>query len=327
MTEYILCLSAFLLSIILTVTIENKLFPILKAKAKQPIYAEGPSWHLSKSGTPTMGGAAFVIAITLSLFICALVLIFHLEDRIISGISLITALLFTLGNSLIGIFDDLMKLMRKKNAGLTPMQKIILQTVLAIIFLMARRHFFGDSTRVELSFFSFDLGMIYYPMALILILGVVNCANLTDGIDGLAASVGATVGAVFLFLGQGATDIPIISSALIGGTLGFLFFNAHPAKIFMGDTGSLFIGAMTVNLAFSMKNPWTIILIGSVYVIEGISVILQVIFFKMTKKRLFKMAPLHHHLEKCGIAENRICVLAVIVTVVLSAIVPLALRI
>lgn len=326
MNNYILCLFAFLLSVILTVAIEGKVLPLLKRKAQQPIYAEGPTWHLSKCGTPTMGGIAFVLAITLSLLLSSLLLIFRFLDKS-GGTSLIIAVLFTLGNSLIGVFDDIMKLMRKKNAGLTPMQKIILQTVLAVIFLMARRHFFADESKVELSFFSLDLGIFYYPMALILILGTVNCANLTDGIDGLATSVGLSIGVVFLHLSQGAADTPVISSALIGGALGFLFFNAHPAIIFMGDTGSLFLGAMAVCLAFSVGNPWVIIFIGGVYVIEGISVILQVLIFKLTKKRPFKMAPLHHHLEKCGVSENRICIIAVIVTAVLSALMPLVLRI
>ena len=326
MDSYLLCFFVFLLSLLLTVMIELKLLPLLRTKAQQPIYAEGPSWHLSKSGTPTMGGVAFVLAITISLLISSLILFVH-SERKLYGISLIITMLFALGNSLIGVFDDMMKLLRKKNAGLTPMQKILLQTVLAVIFLMARRRFFSDSTKVEFSFFTLDLGIFYYPIALILILGVVNCANLTDGIDGLATSVGATVGVMFLILGQSFCDTPITSSALIGGTLGFLLFNSHPAKIFMGDTGSLFIGAIAVGLAFSVNNPWTVVLIGGVYVIEGLSVILQVLVFKLTRKRLFKMAPLHHHLEKCGMGENKICVLAVIVTIVLSALVPFVLRI
>lgn len=327
MNSYLLYFSVFLSSLILTVAIERKILPMLKSKAKQPIYAEGPFWHLSKSGTPTMGGVAFVCAIIASLLFSSFALIF-VFDNMRGGTSLIITLLFALGNSLIGIFDDLMKLLRNKNAGLSPMQKIILQTVLAVMFLMARQHFFDDTTSIELSFVSLDLGIIYYPMALILLLGIVNCANLTDGIDGLATSVALAVGVAFLILGQGASaDTPIISASLIGGGIGFLFFNAHPARIFMGDTGSLFLGALAVGLAFSMNNPATIIFVGAVYVIEGVSVILQVAVYKLTKKRLFKMAPLHHHLEKCGLDENRICVCAVIVTLFFSALVPLLLRI
>ena len=327
MNNILICFLVFLSSLLLTVIVEKKILPILKSKAKQPIYEEGPSWHLSKSGTPTMGGVAFVGAISLTLLISGLVTFFLLDNKD-AGISIFLTLLFSLSNSLIGIFDDLTKLYRKKNAGLTPLQKIIFQTILAIIFLMSRRYFFEDGTIVNLSFLSFDLGVLYYPMALILILGIVNCANLTDGIDGLATSVGITVGMVFLLLGQGASDITaIISSALIGGALGFLFFNAHPAKIFMGDTGSLFLGAIAIGLAFSMNEPTVIIPVGAVYVIEGVSVIIQVIVYKITKKRIFKMAPLHHHLEKCGIEENRICVLAVIVTLIFSAISLLIFRI
>jgi phospho-N-acetylmuramoyl-pentapeptide-transferase len=164
-----------------------------------------------------------------------------------------------------------------------------------------------------------DLGIFYYPLSLVLLLGIVNCANLTDGIDGLASSVALTIGSIFLLVSSINIDVSILSSALIGGTLGFLLFNAHPARIFMGDTGSLFLGALAVCLAFSIGNPMIIILIGGVYVIEGISVILQVAVYKATQKRVFKMAPLHHHLEKCGMEESRICTLAVLVTLILSS--------
>lgn len=318
MDSYILCISVFIFSLLLTVIIESRLIPFLSKRAKQPIYEDGPSWHLSKSGTPTMGGIAFLVSISLSMLAAALILIFSGISRS-DGISILITLLFAVGNSLIGIFDDLMKLYRNKNAGLTPLQKLGLQTIISILFLMARKHFLGDGTGIELWFGKIDLGVLYYPIAIILLLGIVNCANLTDGIDGLASSVAIAVGVAFLLVGYGIShDVPIISSALVGGACGFLFFNSHPAKIFMGDTGSLFLGALAVSLAFSLKNPLLIIPIGSVYVIEGVSVILQVIVYKLTKKRLFKMAPLHHHMEKCGLNENRICVIAVVVTLVFS---------
>ena len=318
---HILYLAVFILTLFLTVIIERRLIPFLSGRARQPIYEGGPSWHLSKSGTPTMGGLAFLASITLTLGVSSAILIFA-HKNFSSGVSVLISLLFAVGNSLIGIFDDLMKLHKKENAGLTPAQKLLLQSLFAILFLMARRFFFEDSTTIEFTFGNLDLGILYYPLAIILLLGIVNCANLTDGVDGLASNTALTIGAVFIVIGAMTpfTELSVISAALIGGALGFLFFNRHPAKIFMGDTGSLFLGALAVSLAFSAKNPFVIVLIGGVYVIEGVSVILQVLFYKLTKKRLFKMAPLHHHFEKSGLSENRICLISVITTLILSAI-------
>lgn len=311
---------AFAFTLIITVIIEKRLIPYLSRRAKQPIYEGGPSWHISKSGTPTMGGLAFLISITISLAACSAILLVTEENQR-AALSIIITLLYAVGNSLIGIFDDLMKLHKKENAGLSPMQKLLLQLLLAIIFLMARKYFLEDSTSVDLSFGSIELGVFYYPFAIVLLLGIVNCANLTDGVDGLASSASITVGAAFFVISAitAISELSVLAATLIGGAAGFLIFNKHPAKIFMGDTGSLLLGALAVGLAFCAENPASIIFIGGVYVIEGVSVILQVAYYKLTKKRLFKMAPLHHHLEKCGISENKICVLAIITTVILSA--------
>lgn len=320
MNNYLLtALVIFASAMLLTLLIERMLIPLLTKRAAQPIYAEGPSWHLSKSGTPTMGGVAFLIAISLSVGLACIFLLSS-SGSFATGLGLLIALIYAIGNSLIGIFDDVMKLKKNKNAGLSPMQKLILQSLLAILFLMARKFYFDDSTIIDFSFLSIDLGIFYYPFALVILLGTVNCANLTDGIDGLASSVSVIIGFVFLIIGAitSLLEIGIISSALIGGAMGFLIFNRHPAKIFMGDTGSLFLGALAVAQAFILRNPIIIILIGIVYVIEGVSVILQVFYFKLTKKRLFKMAPMHHHLEKCGFSENKICLSAVLVTLLFS---------
>ena len=318
MDKYILCLSVFLFSVIFTVIIEAILIPLLAKKAKQPIYEGGPVWHLNKSGTPTMGGIAFVLSISLSTILVAFLLIANGRSRF--GISILITALFAIGNALVGLFDDMMKLYKKENAGLTPLQKLGLQLILSILFLMARARFSGDGSSVDFGLVNVDFGIFYYPLAIVILLGIINCANLTDGIDGLASSVAAVIGLAFLLIGFASSyDTPIISSALVGGSCGFLFFNSHPAKIFMGDTGSLFLGAIAAGLAFSMNNPLLIIPIGIVYVIEGASVILQVAVYKLTGKRLFKMAPLHHHLEKCGYGENSICIIAVILTLILSA--------
>ena len=183
---------------------------------------------------------------------------------------------------------------------------------------MARKFFIGDETALEFNFGRIELGLFYYPLAILIILGTVNCANLTDGIDGLASSVALTIGVMFSFLGGREASIIPTCAALSGGCLGFLFFNKHPAKIFMGDTGSLFLGSIVCALAFASGNPIIILFLGAVYVIEGLSVILQVAYFKLTGKRLFKMAPLHHHLEKCGLGENQICVISVSITLLMS---------
>ena len=273
-----------------------------------------------KKGTPTMGGLAFIAAISLALSAACIYLYYGANDRQAAS-SVLISLIFSLGNALIGVFDDLTKLFRKENAGLTPLQKIVFQLILAIVFLMAKSYFLGDTTVLKFSLGDVDIGLLYYPLAIILLLGIVNCANLTDGIDGLAASVAVTIGIVFSFrAGPYLSEASFLSAATLGGALGFLLFNRHPAKIFMGDTGSLFLGALVVSTAFSFENPMIIIPVSGVYIIEGISVILQVLIFKLTKKRLFKMAPFHHHLEKSGFSENKICIFAVLFTLALSLI-------
>lgn len=312
------CLLVLIFSLALTVIVERFLIPVLSGRAKQPIYEGGPAWHLSKSGTPTMGGLAFIISIVITVLPVSMYFIFYIGESK-TGFSLLLTLIFSLGNSIIGIFDDAIKLRRKENAGLSPLQKLVLQFLLAILFLMARRYLFGDTTVISFPFFDVDLGIFYYPLAVIILLGIVNCANLTDGIDGLASSVALTIGSVLFLVLCATAEISVISAAMVGATLGFLFFNVNPAQIFMGDTGSLFLGALVASLAFSLGNPFIAILLGGVYVIEGVSVILQVAFFKLTRRRIFKMAPLHHHLEKCGLTENRICILAVCVTLLLSS--------
>lgn len=307
----------FLLSLILTVFFEKRFIPMLAGHAKQPIYKEGPTWHMSKSGTPTMGGIAFLLAATISLM-AATVFLFRV-GRQEDALSLIVCTLYAAANALVGIFDDLTKLKRNKNAGLTPLQKLTLQFAFAVIFLYLRGSILGDTTELYFSFGKIDIGFLYYPLSVIMLLGIVNCANLTDGIDGLASGVAFSVGVVLFYISASLfSDVALIASAIIGTSVGFLFFNIHPAKIFMGDTGSLFFGALLVSCAFSLKNPLLMVLIGGVYVIEGVSVILQVASYKLTHKRIFKMAPIHHHLEKCGMSENKICMIAIISTFIMS---------
>lgn len=312
-----LYLTVFIATFLITVLVERSLIPILQKSGKQPIYEGGPRWHISKSGTPTMGGVAFLVGITVSLF-CAALIMLSMGKRE-GAISLFLCLGFSVLNSLVGIIDDLRKLKRRQNEGLKPYQKLTLQSICATVFLILRYVLLDAGTALSFSFGEVDAGLLYYPLAFIILLGITNCANLTDGIDGLATGVAFAVG-VSLFYISGAlnTEASFISSALMGGACAFLIFNINPARIFMGDTGSLFLGALGSACAVALGNPLLIVFIGGIYVIEGISVILQVFYYKLTKKRLFKMAPFHHHLEKCGWGENKICISAIIVTLLLS---------
>ena len=312
-----LYITVFVIALILTAILEYKLIPVLKGKAQQPIYTDGPAWHVSKSGTPTMGGIAFVIASALAIGLAIAVI--ALTDEVKTAASILLTLCFSLSNAIIGIIDDSTKLRRKENAGLSPKQKLLLQLLLAVVFIILRHTLFNDGTALRFSFGEIELGLFYYPFALLMLLGIINCANLTDGVDGLAACTGLTVGGVLLIMSFFVfTDVTVASLVLMAVCLGFVFFNRHPAKIFMGDTGSLFLGALAVSSAFSLGNPAIMIFVGGVYVVEGISVILQVVCYKTSGKRIFKMAPLHHHLEQCGISENKICVIAIIATVIFS---------
>lgn len=307
----------FLLSLFITVFLEKKLIPALRRKARQPIYTDGPSWHEKKSGTPTFGGIGFIIATTAAVTLALPFIIKKLAIQ--SVISLLLTLSFAISNALIGVFDDLTKLRRKKNQGLTPIQKLAFQFLFSVLFLLSRHLLLGENGTISFSFGELELGFLYYPLTIIILLGIINCANLTDGIDGLASSVAFSIGIVLLFISAALTEeVSLLSSALIGVSVGFLVFNLHPAKIFMGDTGSLFLGAMCAGCSVALGNPVIAIFVGGVYVIEGVSVILQVISYKLTRKRIFKMAPVHHHLEQCGWSENKICIVAILLSFVFA---------
>ena len=312
-----LYLTAFVLTLVLTVFLERRLLPLLSQSAKQPIYLEGPNWHAKKSGTPTMGGLAFLISIFLT-SIAALVIFLVLGQKE-EALSLSILLFYGIANACIGILDDAKKLKKKQNAGLTPVQKLVLQATAAAIFLYLRTVLLGDSGDLAFSFGYVSLGFLYYPLSVFMLVGCVNCANLTDGIDGLAASVAFGAGlSIFYISSAFIPHASYLSACLMGATVGFLCFNLHPAKIFMGDTGSLFLGALVGGVSLSFSNPLLILSFGSVYILEGISVVMQVLFFKATGKRIFRMAPLHHHLEKCGWSENRICLAAIFFTLITS---------
>ena len=308
---------AFIATFALTAIFERLLIPRLKKVAEQPIYEGGPAWHVAKSGTPTMGGLAFLLSILITLTLSSVFLV--LSDNSYGAISMALCALYAGLNSLVGILDDYKKLKRQQNEGLKPKEKLILQTLSAVLFLLLRYVLLDDNGSLTFSFGEVNIGWLYYPMALIILVGITNCANLTDGIDGLASGVAFAAGVSLFYISCALSyEVCFISSAIMGAATAFLIFNLHPAKIFMGDTGSLFLGALLAAGAFALGNPLVIIFVGGIYVLEGVSVILQVAYYKLTKKRLFKMAPLHHHMEKLGWSENRICIVAIITTFILS---------
>lgn len=281
----------------------------MQKKLGQKILEIGPRWHKNKEGTPTMGGVCFLVPI-LAVGTLALLL---LQESTVAGemAAGILTLLFALANSLIGLIDDLTKFKKKQNQGLTPRQKLVLQTSVATAYLAMLNLLCELSTSLRIPFTDteIELGLLYYPLALVMLVGIVNCANLTDGLDGLATSVAAILSGFFALaatLLASETSL-LFSGAVLGGTLAFLIFNYHPARVFMGDTGSLFLGAMLSGLSLLLGDVGIILIAGGLYLLEGISVILQVLYFKLTHgKRLFLMAPLHHHFERRGWSEVKV---------------------
>ena len=287
--------------------------PVLKSyKVGQKIREIGPRWHKSKEGTPMMGGLFFIVPVVLTMLVYSFVCLDFAEE----GVRFLLCIALALANGAIGFVDDARKLFKKQNEGLKAGEKFMLQLIAAALFLLGMAHFGGLTTELYIPFFdvSFELGTFYYVIALFLIVGVTNAVNLTDGIDGLASSVTAVVSAFFAVCAAVALNAGALylAGALFGGCAGFLVYNLNPARIFMGDTGSLFLGGAVCALAFLMNNPLLILVAGIIYRIEAVSVILQVGYFKITKKltgegkRLFKMSPIHHHFERSGWSENKI---------------------
>ena len=299
---------AGVISLIVTLIAGKLLIPALvKLKAGQSIREDGPTWHMSKTGTPTMGGLMFIIAVTV---VCLTVGFSCMANGEWGHIFI---LVFGLVFGAIGFLDDYEKLKKKQNLGLTAIQKFLLQLVAAVAFLCLMRFEGMLTPNLYVPFFNTQIVMswwVYMVFAAFVIVGTVNAVNITDGIDGLAGSVTVPVGLFFTVLAiwwQGYEQLGIYAAALVGGILGFLIYNFHPAKVFMGDTGSLFLGGTVAALAFAYDMPLVLIPVGFVYICETLSDILQVIYFKATHgKRLFKMAPLHHHFELCGWSEVKL---------------------
>ena len=317
----IVCFATFVLTAIFTYFI----IPILKGKKiKQHILEIGPKWHSKKEGTPTMGGIAFILAILIS--IAGMSVYFFAKGKQAELIPLALTLGLAVMNGMIGLFDDFCKLMKKQNEGLKAYQKFALQVLVAVVYLVAMTLCGCINTSLAVPFIgSVELGWVYYVFALLTIVGIVNSVNLTDGVDGLASTITLVVFtffslATFIIYNAENSSIGLLSGAIIGAMLGFLIFNLNPAKIFMGDTGSLFLGGAVVGAAFMIDSPMIVFLVGGVFVLETVSDILQVGSFKLRHKRIFKMAPIHHHFEKCGWKENTIVAVFSAVTVALCII-------
>jgi phospho-N-acetylmuramoyl-pentapeptide-transferase len=293
-----------------TVIVSHFIIPILIShKVGQRILEIGPRWHMNKQGTPTMGGLCFILSI---LIVIAVVAIYS----VIAGdttelIPLALTLCLAVFNGFIGFVDDYCKLVKKKNEGLKAYQKFFLQLIAAgaYVYIMVITGNISTALHIPFTNIVWQLGNFYYIFAVIIITGVVNAANLTDGIDGLLSSVIFVIGSFFAVVAflYDFRALELAAASLIGASTGFLVYNFHPAKVFMGDTGSLFFGGMIVGMAFMIDEPLIIIIAGIICIVETVSVMLQVSYFKLTHgKRLFKMTPIHHHFEKSGWSGNKI---------------------
>ncbi len=301
------------------------LIPLLrKVKYGQTILDIGPVWHKNKQGTPTMGGFLFIAGVLVAVTIGYLVYMSvgggESEISPIFGARLFAGVVMAMAFAFLGFVDDYIKVVKKRNLGLTAGQKMVMQILIAAIYLVIL-YLAGDtSTVLRIPFIgSLDLGLFYYPVALfILIVGTVNAVNLTDGVDGLAGSVTFVAALGFMIIAAllSIYEMQLLAVAVAGAMLGFLVWNFHPAKVFMGDTGSMFLGGLVVAMGFGLGLPFLIAMIGIIYLIETLSVMLQVASFKLTGKRIFKMSPIHHHFEMSGWGEVKIVSVFSLITAV-----------
>ncbi len=309
-------IAAFVFTFVITVVLARIFIPVLKSiKMGQKILDIGPRWHKGKEGTPTMGGLFFIVASAVPLIVTAI-----WQKNILLAINYI----FILLNGMIGFVDDYVKFFKKRNEGLSPMQKLVLQFAVTAAYLVSLHLGGFSSTSVAIPFtdYSLELGVFYYIIIAIGIVFTVNSVNLTDGIDGLCSSVTAVA---MVFLGVLAVksanfEAGITIFTMLAGALGFLVYNFHPAKVFMGDTGSLYMGAVVCASAMMLDIPIIILFVGIIYFVESVSVVIQVLSYKLTKKRVFKMTPIHHHFEMCGWNEIKIVFVFSLITAILSAV-------
>lgn len=322
MSSSIMMFVVAIVSLIVTAVSGKVLIPYLrKLKFGQTIKEIGPTWHKNKQGTPTMGGIMMLIGIFAALGVGILFLVVS-DDVNLSVpdiVRLVSGVLLSIAFAFVGFIDDYIKVVKKQNLGLLARQKIIMQVLITVAYLATLYLSDTVSTIITIPFVGqLDLSYAYYPIMAILIIGVVNAVNLTDGIDGLATSVTFVFSLIFMIISALLKNIgmEMFSVAVAAACVGFLVWNIHPAKVFMGDTGSFLLGGAVVGISFGLNQPVLLVIVGIIYIIEAFSVILQVISFKTTGKRIFKMSPIHHHFEMSGWSENKIVSVFCIITAI-----------
>ncbi len=330
MDNYISVIAA-IVAFIVTALVAIPFIPFLKKlKYGQTILEDGPKWHKSKEGTPTMGGIMMILG-ALSGVAIAISAGLLWGDKLsaefsmsIRPLTLFAGLIFALFCAVIGLMDDYIKVVKKRNLGLTAKQKTVLQLFATVAYLVTLAlggvnttwiPFVGDVNITS------GFGLVFWPISLVFIYYMVNAVNLTDGIDGLASSTTLVACCAFLLICTRVSNISvsILAAAGAGACVGFILWNAKPAKVFMGDTGSMFLGGLVVALAYGCGKPILLIPIGIIYILEALSVVLQVFFFKTTGKRIFKMSPIHHHFEMSGWSEDKICLVFSLVGIIGAA--------
>ena len=321
----ILFVTVTVASFAITALLGRWLIPELhKLKFGQTIREIGPKWHKNKQGTPTMGGLMFILGVAVAMMACLPVFYtLGVEETFLMKVKVFAGLGMAVAFGAIGFMDDYISILKKRNLGLTEKQKLVLQFAVAAAYFLSLG-LAGEPTATTIPFVGqLDLGWFYYILAAIVLVGLVNAVNFTDGIDGLNSTVSFFV-FLALSLCAGAlsmTGLTALGLAAAAGCVGFLLWNWHPAKVFMGDTGSLFLGGMVGALAFGLDMPILLLPVGLVYWAEILSVVLQVTYFKSTHgKRLFKMSPIHHHFEMCGWSEVKICLVFGLVALIGGAI-------
>ncbi len=307
----------------------RRLIPVLhRLKFGQTIREVGPAWHKNKQGTPTMGGVMFIggflVAMILAVVGCELFLPFKPISGVtpVERVRLISGIVMALGCGAIGFADDYIKVVKKRNLGLTASQKMFLQMIVATCYACVM-FFFGEAAEIHIPFVGMvDIGWWFLPLCIFFAVGFPNATNLTDGVDGLCGSITVVASCLMMIAGTMTAHFgqSLAAITFAGAMVGFLMWNLHPAKVFMGDTGSLMIGGMLCAFAFGIGYPFLLLPVGIMYIIETLSVMLQVSYFKLTHgKRLFKMSPIHHHFEMCGWSENKIVSVFSIITGVVGA--------